>query len=73
MNGKTVEVDNTDAEGRLVLAGTFAFLFSDTISQQCIRRHLLCHYRVQAPHSDRRRNTNWVGHFLLSIYVLHFV
>lgn len=22
MNGKTVEVDNTDAEGRLVLAGT---------------------------------------------------
>jgi aminopeptidase len=26
MNGKTVEVDNTDAEGRLVLAGTIASL-----------------------------------------------
>lgn len=26
MNGKTVEVDNTDAEGRLVLAGTYTHL-----------------------------------------------
>ena len=25
MNGKSVEVDNTDAEGRLVLAGTSLF------------------------------------------------
>lgn len=24
MNGKSVEVDNTDAEGRLILAGTLA-------------------------------------------------
>jgi hypothetical protein len=63
MNGKTVEVDNTDAEGRLVLAGTLVFLSSDIISQQCIRRHLLCHHRVQAPHSDRCCNANWVSHF----------
>lgn len=26
MNGKSVEVDNTDAEGRLVLAGAFSLL-----------------------------------------------
>lgn len=25
MNGKSVEVDNTDAEGRLVLAGVYRF------------------------------------------------
>jgi len=25
MNGKTVEVDNTDAEGRLVLSGEYRF------------------------------------------------
>lgn len=27
MNGKSVEIDNTDAEGRLVLAGECAVLF----------------------------------------------
>ena len=26
MNGKSVEIDNTDAEGRLVLAGALVFL-----------------------------------------------
>ena len=26
MNGKSIEIDNTDAEGRLVLAGTYPFL-----------------------------------------------
>lgn len=27
MNGKSVEIDNTDAEGRLVLSGKFILLF----------------------------------------------
>lgn len=26
MNGKSVEVDNTDAEGRLILSGTLAYV-----------------------------------------------
>lgn len=29
MNGKTVEIDNTDAEGRLILAGTCLIQTSD--------------------------------------------
>jgi hypothetical protein len=29
MNGKTVEVDNTDAEGRLVLSGLYPSFYLD--------------------------------------------
>ena len=40
MNGKSVEVDNTDAEGRLVLAGEWhgftAKLMADDLSQDAI-------------------------------------
>jgi leucyl aminopeptidase len=28
MNGKSVEVDNTDAEGRLVLSGIYLLVFA---------------------------------------------
>jgi leucyl aminopeptidase len=27
MNGKSVEVDNTDAEGRLILSGSYYYYF----------------------------------------------
>ena len=40
MNGKSVEVDNTDAEGRLVLAGA-SFLFFLLVSYYSLRSHIV--------------------------------
>lgn len=42
MNGKSVEVDNTDAEGRLVLSGTLVLRSSfEPIAKGGYRRHPL--------------------------------
>ena len=60
MNGKSVEVDNTDAEGRLVLSGMIPF--SDILRLKFLpiilsRRYLLHSDGIQTPHFDRRGNT----------------
>ena len=54
MNGKSVEVDNTDAEGRLVLAGKLQYdaCFELCLNQRVSRRHILYGYRVQTTHVD---------------------
>ena len=41
MNGKTVEIDNTDAEGRLILAG---MLQINTTLTSVPQQHLQCGY-----------------------------
>jgi len=65
MNGKSVEIDNTDAEGRLVLAGVSIFVQFVLISWLGpIRRCYLLHdHRVQATQSDWRRDFDWVGNY----------
>lgn len=53
MNGKSVEVDNTDAEGRLVLAGvyTWCWMTSWRTLKLTVRRIVLCIERVEAAYS----------------------
>lgn len=41
MNGKTIEIDNTDAEGRLILAG---MLQINTTLTSVPQQHLQCGY-----------------------------
>jgi hypothetical protein len=52
MNGKSVEVDNTDAEGRLILSGAYSmsFLMWQMISLMFNRRVVLCIDYLQATH-----------------------
>ena len=60
MNGKSVEVDNTDAEGRLVLSGMIAFsdiLWSTILLVILLRCYLLHGYGIQTSHFDRRSNS----------------
>ena len=57
MNGKSVEVDNTDAEGRLVLSGMVHFLWIETFLIIPSRRHVLHSDGIQASHFDWRGNT----------------
>lgn len=53
MNGKTVEVDNTDAEGRLVLSGLYLYtLLPFQKSNPMHRYYLLYIYRIQTPLID---------------------
>ena len=59
MNGKTVEVDNTDAEGRLVLSGMIPFsdiLWLNKLLIFLSRRYLLHSHGIQATYFDRRGN-----------------
>ena len=63
MNGKSVEVDNTDAEGRLVLSGKRFSSFHQSASLMRLehpRRHLVHFVRVQAPYTHRRCHFDWV-------------
>ena len=47
MNGKSIEVDNTDAEGRLVLAGELYWNEAGfAIKLKIWRRYLLYRHRV---------------------------
>ena len=67
MNGKSVEIDNTDAEGRLVLSGKFSDLL--TCGRRLIvrRRHLLRLHRVQAQDDHRCRDTHRVRLLIRSL------
>ena len=65
MNGKSVEIDNTDAEGRLVLAGVSISVQFVLVSwlEPIGRCHLLHNHWVQATHSDWCRDFDWVGDY----------
>jgi hypothetical protein len=63
MNGKTVEVDNTDAEGRLILSGESFNLTAPlpvADNKYTHRCSYICLARVQTAHSNRCRYTHWV-------------
>ena len=62
MNGKSVEVDNTDAEGRLVLSGMISFLVIGTLLIVLFRCYILHSDGIQASYFDRRSNTYRVSY-----------
>jgi len=51
MNGKTVEVDNTDAEGRLVLSGEFSTSHRLSWLNRCCADALTYVSREYKPHT----------------------
>ncbi len=52
MNGKSVEIDNTDAEGRLVLSGEYVFPVTPT---NVLTIGVQMRYTTDQPSSSRRR------------------
>lgn len=68
MNGKSIEIDNTDAEGRLILSGTDVARFRVIAVREAYspvdRRNLLRLDGVQAAHPHRRRDAHGVSHAL---------
>ena len=61
MNGKTVEVDNTDAEGRLILSGEHSTAYPlSELTRAYHRRSYVRLERVQTAHSNRRRYAHGV-------------
>ena len=58
MNGKSVEIDNTDAEGRLVLSGDTLFVSVCLLGQLKSDRRSILHFNnIQATHAYRRGHT----------------
>ena len=59
MNGKSVEVEDTDGEGRLVLSGVIPFsdIFWTSLLIFLSRRYLLHGHGIQATYFDRRGNS----------------
>jgi len=74
MCGKFVEVDDTDAEGRLVLAGEYHFnCFLSEILKVALRRVALCFDRAEVAYSiDVATLIGYVAllNHLISVYVL---
>lgn len=62
MNGKSVEIDNTDAEGRLILSGLLShscYILTCFVDLNSSERCLVLHLNdLQATHFTRCRNTN---------------
>jgi len=60
MNGKTVEVDNTDAEGRLILSGEFSTSPLVMAERALYRCSDVCLARVQTAYPNRCRYAHGV-------------
>jgi hypothetical protein len=71
MNGKSVEIDNTDAEGRLILSGETPPFWCLLLISSRHRCAILYVYDLQATYAHRRGHAYWVCEVVPAVNPLH--